>query len=154
MVPLNLWSANNRKHPDRALSASHLRHALRSRRKWTYIHHLQRNCSRGTGNHRIVLHHYDIIGTGTIREERVHLGENSNKKVRIQTKSKNKRNSEFRDAVMSTLCSRCPFFQLAPRIRRKNARKRCRISPQRDLRINRCSDFPEKPALNQPQKTT
>ncbi|HLB99917.1 MAG TPA: hypothetical protein VJL33_01165 [Candidatus Bathyarchaeia archaeon] len=51
---------------------------------------------------------------------------------------------------LSTLCSRCPFFQLAPRIRRKNARKRCRIFPQRDLRINKCSDFPEKRVFNLP----
>jgi hypothetical protein len=43
---------------------------------------------------------------------------------------------------MSTLCSRCPFFQLAPLLRRKNARKRCRIEPQRQLRIYKCKDFP------------
>jgi hypothetical protein len=44
---------------------------------------------------------------------------------------------------MNTLCSRCPFFQLAPHIKRKNARKRCRIEPQRTLRIYKCNDFPK-----------
>ncbi len=51
---------------------------------------------------------------------------------------------------MSTLCSKCPFFQLAPLIRRKNARKRCRIEPQRQLRIYKCNDFPQKQAFNLP----
>jgi hypothetical protein len=49
-----------------------------------------------------------------------------------------------REPNMDTLCSKCPFFQLAPRIRRKNARKRCRIEPQRTLRIYKCNDFPKK----------
>jgi hypothetical protein len=49
---------------------------------------------------------------------------------------------------MSTLCSKCPFFQVAPFIKRKNARKRCRIEPQRQLRIYKCNDFPKKVAFN------
>ncbi|XES78448.1 MAG: hypothetical protein ACBZ72_06130 [Candidatus Bathyarchaeia archaeon] len=44
---------------------------------------------------------------------------------------------------MTTLCAKCPFFQLAPIIRRKNARKRCRIDPQRPLHIYKCNDFPK-----------
>ena len=42
---------------------------------------------------------------------------------------------------ISTLCSKCPFFQVAPFIKRKNARKRCRIEPQRQLRIYKCRDY-------------
>jgi hypothetical protein len=45
---------------------------------------------------------------------------------------------------MSTLCSKCPFFQFAPILRRKNARKRCRLEPQRQLRIYECKDYPKK----------
>ena len=45
---------------------------------------------------------------------------------------------------MSTLCSKCPFFQLAPKLRRKNARKKCRVEPARVLRIYKCKDFPKK----------
>ena len=51
------------------------------------------------------------------------------------------------DDKMSTLCSRCPFFQLAPLLKRKNARKRCRIEPQRQLRIYECKDYPKKDHL-------
>jgi hypothetical protein len=50
-----------------------------------------------------------------------------------------------------SLCSKCPFFQLPPLIRRKNARKSCRIQPQRTLRIYKCKDFPEKRATNLPK---
>ena len=49
---------------------------------------------------------------------------------------------------MTTLCSKCPFFQLAPLLRHKNARKRCRLFPQRPLRIYTCKDFPKKRAFN------
>jgi hypothetical protein len=49
--------------------------------------------------------------------------------------------------ILSTLCSKCPFFQLAPLLRRKNARKRCRIEPQRQLRIYECKDYPERRGL-------
>lgn len=45
---------------------------------------------------------------------------------------------------MSTLCSKCPFFQPPPILRRKNSRKRCRIEPQRQLRIYECKDYPKK----------
>ncbi|MCL2643156.1 MAG: hypothetical protein FWD52_06570 [Candidatus Bathyarchaeota archaeon] len=57
-------------------------------------------------------------------------------------------NSEKEELNISTLCSKCPFFQVAPLIKRKNARKRCRIEPQRQLRIYKCNDFPQKINLN------
>ena len=47
----------------------------------------------------------------------------------------------FGETDLSTLCSKCPFFQLASRIRRKNARKRCRIEPQRPLRFYKVTTF-------------
>jgi hypothetical protein len=49
----------------------------------------------------------------------------------------------FGETNLNTLCSKCPFFQFAPRIRRKNARKRCRIEPQRPLHFYKCNDFPK-----------
>ena len=47
----------------------------------------------------------------------------------------------FGEKNLDTLCSKCSFFQLARQIRRKNARKRCRIEPQRPLHFYKCSDF-------------
>ncbi|MCL2134029.1 MAG: hypothetical protein FWH37_00490 [Candidatus Bathyarchaeota archaeon] len=49
--------------------------------------------------------------------------------------------STMEELNISTLCSKCPFFQIAPIIKRKNARKRCRIEPQRQLRIYKCHDY-------------
>ena len=47
----------------------------------------------------------------------------------------------FGETNLNTLCSKCSFFQLAPQIKHKNARKRCRIEPQRPLHFYKCSDF-------------